>query len=361
MALRRFLRAAALVLLGAVAAMPATAASTISGSASYRERIALPPQAVFEATLEDISRADAPATVLGRTRMASPGQPPIRFQIEYDPAAIETRHRYVLRARITLDGQLMFTTDTLQAVQLGGDTPAVDLLLVRARSAAPQPAASAASAVPGPARRLHGLYTYRADAGSFSDCASGRRLPVAQAGDNAALEAAYGRARSEPGAPVLAAVDARVEMRLPMEGRPPQPTLVVERFVEILPGADCPPRAASPLENTYWRLVDLQGRPVQLAEKQRELHLILQPAQRRVAGSGGCNRLMGSYQLDGDNLRFGQVAGTMMACPADVMVREREFIALLAQATRWRIVDGRLELVDGQGSLLARFESRLMR
>ena len=38
-------------------------AGTLEGTAAYRERIALPPDAVFEAVLQDISRADAPAVV----------------------------------------------------------------------------------------------------------------------------------------------------------------------------------------------------------------------------------------------------------------------------------------------------------
>ncbi len=39
----------------ALAGGAAIANSTITGTASYRERMALPPGAVFEATLEDVS------------------------------------------------------------------------------------------------------------------------------------------------------------------------------------------------------------------------------------------------------------------------------------------------------------------
>lgn len=35
-------------------------AASITGSAAYRERIALPPDATLEATMEDVSRVDAP-------------------------------------------------------------------------------------------------------------------------------------------------------------------------------------------------------------------------------------------------------------------------------------------------------------
>lgn len=44
--------------------------NTVTGAATYRERMALSPGAVFEATLEDVSRADAPAVVVGQTRPA---------------------------------------------------------------------------------------------------------------------------------------------------------------------------------------------------------------------------------------------------------------------------------------------------
>jgi hypothetical protein len=46
--------------------------ATLTGTATYRERLLLPKDAVFEATLEDVSRADAPSTVLGRAAAHSP-------------------------------------------------------------------------------------------------------------------------------------------------------------------------------------------------------------------------------------------------------------------------------------------------
>ena len=59
----------------------AAMAQSVRGTATYRERMALPPAAVFEATLEDVSRADAPADTVARTRVTSPGHPPIAFTI----------------------------------------------------------------------------------------------------------------------------------------------------------------------------------------------------------------------------------------------------------------------------------------
>jgi putative lipoprotein len=61
-------------------------AQMVTGTATYRERMALPPGALFEAVIEDVSRADAPASTLATTRIMSPGNPPIAFTITYDPA-----------------------------------------------------------------------------------------------------------------------------------------------------------------------------------------------------------------------------------------------------------------------------------
>lgn len=62
-------------LLGLIAILPVTGQQmkTVTGTATYRERIALPSDAIFEATLQDVSRADAPAQMLGTARLEKPG------------------------------------------------------------------------------------------------------------------------------------------------------------------------------------------------------------------------------------------------------------------------------------------------
>jgi uncharacterized lipoprotein YbaY len=110
------------------------ASGQVRGTATYRERLALPPEAVFEATLEDVSKADTPAEVIGRARIERPGNPPIRFEIIYDPAHINPSHRYVVRARILVGGRLFFITDQSYPVLTGGQGNEVALLLRRAGS-----------------------------------------------------------------------------------------------------------------------------------------------------------------------------------------------------------------------------------
>lgn len=328
---------------------PPTATTTVTGTAIYRERMALPSAAVFEATLEEVSRAAAPAVVVASTRVTAPASP-IAFSIAVDRARIDAARRYALRARITLNGQLLFATDTAYPVFGASGVRRVDDMLLRRVGGV---------GAAGEARRMRGLYRYMADAASFFDCASGDQFPVAPDGANATLQAAYLAARPAPGAALLATVDARIVMRAVEDGGSPHPVLQVDRFVTVGAQTSCEaPRASSDatLENTYWKLVTLRGKPVTVADRQREPHLILQPEQHRVAGSGGCNRLAGGYTLAGDRLAFGRTAGTMMAC-VDGMEQERLFHEALAAVARWHVEGQRLELIDSRGDVLARFEA----
>ena len=103
----------------------------VRGTATYRERMALPPNAVLEVVLQDVSRAGAPATVLGTARIENPGSPPFDFEISYDPGSIDERFTYAVRATIRADDELLFTTDSVHPVLTRGATSEVELLMIR--------------------------------------------------------------------------------------------------------------------------------------------------------------------------------------------------------------------------------------
>ena len=64
----------------------------------------------------------------------------------------------------------------------------------------------------------------------------------------------------------------------------------------------------------------------------------------RVEAFGGCNRLGGSYTLDGDRVTFGPIAGTMMACLEPMGAVEDAFKHALAGTVRFRVETGGLTL-----------------
>lgn len=228
--------------------------ASVTGTATYRERMALPPDAVLQVRLEDVSRADAPAVVIGQTTVQPAGQVPIRFAVSYDPARIQSGHRYHVRASILVGDKLWFVTDMAYPVLNEQETRHVDILLKRVAQVAP----------------------------------------------------------------------------------------------------------TATLENTYWKFLTLHGKPLVVADSQREPHLLLHPADKRVSGSGGCNGLVGSYQLDGGSLTFSHMAGTLMAC-LHGMEQEHQIHVMLPSVRHWKVEGERLKLLNEQNEVLAELESRYLR
>jgi putative lipoprotein len=138
------IRAALVPALLATVLAPMTASSAVvAGSATYLARIATPPGSTFEATLLDVSRADAPAVELGRFAKADAGNPPYPFVIAYDPAAIAPQMRLSVRATLRWpDGRLAFTSDRVHPVLTQGAGDRVEIVMAQAGGA--EPAAPAA-------------------------------------------------------------------------------------------------------------------------------------------------------------------------------------------------------------------------
>lgn len=110
------------------------------------------------------------------------------------------------------------------------------------------------------------------------------------------------------------------------------------------------------LEKTDWRLIRLSGEVVTAADPQHTPNLIFDATTHRVSGSGGCNRLTGGYEVKGEELKFGQMASTRMACVSG-METEQKFLTALGQVKKWRIAGRELELMDDSGALVAVLEA----
>lgn len=100
----------------------------VQGVASLRTDAALPAGATFEATLEDVSRADAPAEVIGKIELPVTSLP-IRFEIPFDPSKVAPERTYSVRARILADGRLVWTSDQVHRVLTRGAGYTVELTL----------------------------------------------------------------------------------------------------------------------------------------------------------------------------------------------------------------------------------------
>lgn len=118
---------------------PTAEATTLSGSLSYRERMALPEEGVIIVQLLDVSLADAPAEILAEKHLTPEGQVPVDFRLAYDPAEVQTNHRYALRGEIRdAQGELLWTTTEHHGVDLSVASPEVpELILTRVAEPTP--------------------------------------------------------------------------------------------------------------------------------------------------------------------------------------------------------------------------------
>ncbi len=105
--------------------------ASVTGTVTYRERIALTPEAVVEVKLLDVSIADASAKTIASQTIKPEHQVPIPFELVYDLAEIDARFTYAVRATIRDRDQLLFTTDRSYRVLTRGSPNHVDLVLVR--------------------------------------------------------------------------------------------------------------------------------------------------------------------------------------------------------------------------------------
>lgn len=203
---------------------------------------------------------------------------------------------------------------------------------------------------------MRGLYDSTPERATFEECLTGLKLSVASDGDASALASAYAKLRKDPGQALLAQLEGRIVRRAGVDGSP-RDMLVVDRMERFFPNESCGARGVThELESTRWVLVRLGDESVEIPSGQREPYIALEPTEHRISGHGGCNRLVGGYELDGTALKFTQLALTRMACPDEKY--ESAFARALDDTVTWKITGNHLELFDAAGAPVARFEER---
>lgn len=80
----------------------------------------------------------------------------------------------------------------------------------------------------------------------------------------------------------------------------------------------------------------------------------LDASKKRMHGNGGCNGMMGSYTIAGNNITFSKVASTLMACADNnVMQREGSFTQHLGDQTfKYEVVGTTVNLIQNGKTVL---------
>jgi heat shock protein HslJ len=107
----------------------------------------------------------------------------------------------------------------------------------------------------------------------------------------------------------------------------------------------------------YWKLVEVNGKPIAPAEQsKREPHMILNAAENKVSGSGGCNSFFGNYELQSEyGISFSKIGSTKMACPGSVMQSEQQLFQAFQMANKFTLQNDILILFNSGNSPLAKF------
>jgi len=126
----------------------------------------------------------------------------------------------------------------------------------------------------------------------------------------------------------------------------------------LLAGAGPGQAADAALMGTYWRAMEVDGKPVTPLPEKREAHLVLTSEGKRASGSTGCNRFTGTFEQTGDSFKFSdKMAVTKMACPPPINALEMAFLQALRATAAVQVSGNTLTLKDASGKALMSLEA----
>ncbi|WP_316793898.1 DUF4377 domain-containing protein [Pedobacter frigoris] len=98
-----------------------------------------------------------------------------------------------------------------------------------------------------------------------------------------------------------------------------------------------------------WKLIQMNG----ITQEQSPVYMTFDGTKKRVGGKSGCNSFFGGYENKAGQLKFAQMAGTMMACSEELNKLEHQFLTLIGNKTfRYDVADQVLNLYEGDKLVL---------
>lgn len=176
----------------------------------------------------------------------------------------------------------------------------------------------------------------------FSECNSQRDIPIQPTGKG------YDQ--------LSHILQANGNSSVVLEGRIQDGHLEASNVFLVQKGGVCSTEnyASAPLMETYWRLRELNGAPVELFAEQPEPHLILRD-NGQASGSDGCNNFFMNWKRKDESIRFSDGGSTLRICPRGEE-QARAMHTMFSRADEWNINGSMLEL-RSKNSIVAVFEA----
>lgn len=96
-----------------------------------------------------------------------------------------------------------------------------------------------------------------------------------------------------------------------------------------------------------WTLYELKTVPVQLSGTEKDANLLFVPSQKQFNGTGGCNRISGSYTLPKKgSITFSNVISTKMMCGDQAF--ENRFLEVLKEVDGYEVENNSMLLKKGK-------------
>lgn len=112
---------------------------------------------------------------------------------------------------------------------------------------------------------------------------------------------------------------------------------------------ESPSSEVTRLFEVKWVLIEIRG----VAVKTSNPEITFGHVAKMFSAQGGCNQIVGRFEVEGSSLTFSGLVGTRLACvDSDTQQIEIEFIKALERTTHFQIQDGVLSLYDSDSALL---------
>ena len=106
------------------------------------------------------------------------------------------------------------------------------------------------------------------------------------------------------------------------------------------------------LHNTDWRLINMAGKDMKLQMKNEE-QITLSFTENEINGNAGINNYFGTYKISSDNISISGIGATEMAGPDNLMRIEGEYLALLENVKKIKLINQKtLVLTTDKGKTL---------
>ena len=105
------------------------------------------------------------------------------------------------------------------------------------------------------------------------------------------------------------------------------------------------------LEGTSWSVDELVIEGTLTAPIENSV-ITAQFLDGSVSGIASCNNYFGPYETDGDEIAFGPLGTTLMACIPELAPQETAYLTSLSAANRFELDRNSLTLLDGDTALV---------